>query len=116
MIPVCNGSDRLEDGARCVERSSIEGLGSLKPRVEARVPRRLSLQSIARAPSQDHPRRLHCQHGPGQLWLGVWTEEGVCEVMDSYWLPLTVYEAPGFHEWIVRHWKYVVRSEKTLQA
>ena len=36
--------------------------------------------------------------------------------MDSYGLPLTVYEAPGFYEWITRHWKYVVRSEKTLQA
>ena len=35
--------------------------------------------------------------------------------MDSYRLPLTVYEAPGFHEWIARHWKYVVRSDKTLQ-
>ena len=53
---------------------------------------------------------------PGQHWLGVWTEEGVCEVMHSYGLPLTVYEAPGFHEWIARHWKYVVHSEKTRQA
>ena len=53
---------------------------------------------------------------PGQHWLALWTEEGVCEVMDSYGLPLTVYEAPGFHEWIARHWKYVVRSDKTLQA
>ena len=40
----------------------------------------------------------------------------MCEVLDSYWLPLTVYEALGFHEWIPRHWKYVVRSDKTLQA
>ena len=53
---------------------------------------------------------------PGQLWLGVWTEDGMCEVLDSYGLPLTVYEAPGFQEWIARHWKYVVRSDKTLQA
>ena len=53
---------------------------------------------------------------PGQHWLGLWTEEGVCEVMDSYGLPLTVYEAPGMHEWIARHWKYVVRNDRTLQA
>ena len=36
--------------------------------------------------------------------------------MDSYGLPLTVYEAPGFHEWIAKHWKDVVRSDRTLQA
>ena len=33
---------------------------------------------------------------PGQHWLALWTEKGVCEVMDSYGLPLTVYDAPGF--------------------
>ena len=53
---------------------------------------------------------------PGQHWLGLWTEDGVCEVMDSYGLPLIVYEAPGFHEWIAKHWKDVVRSDRTLQA
>ena len=53
---------------------------------------------------------------PGQHWLGVWTENAVCEVFDSYGLPLSVYEAPGFHAWIARHWTYVVRSDKTLQA
>lgn len=50
---------------------------------------------------------------PGQHWLGVWRENQVCEV---FWgLPLTVYEAFGFHEWITRPWKYVVRSDRTLQ-
>ena len=53
---------------------------------------------------------------PGQHWLGLWTEEGVCEVMDSYGLPLTVYDAPGLHEWIAKHCKYVVRTDRTLQA
>ena len=49
-------------------------------------------------------------------WLALWTDQGVCEVMDSYGLPLTVYVAPGLHEWIAKHWKYVVRSHRTLQA
>ena len=53
---------------------------------------------------------------PGKHWLGLWTDHGVCEVMDSYGLPLTVYDAPGLHEWIAKHWKYVVRSDRTLQA
>ena len=53
---------------------------------------------------------------PGQHWLALWTDQGVCEVMDSYGLPLTVYVAPGLHEWITKHWKYVVRTDRTLQA
>lgn len=53
---------------------------------------------------------------PKQHWLGVWTKNGVCEVFDSYGLPLSVYEVPGFHAWIARHWTYVVRSDKTLEA
>ena len=40
---------------------------------------------------------------PGQHWLGLWTDQGVCDVMDSYGLPLTVYDAPGLHEWIAKH-------------
>lgn len=40
----------------------------------------------------------------------------MCKVFGSYGLPLSVYETPGFHAWIARHWTYVVRSDKTLQA
>ena len=53
---------------------------------------------------------------PGQHWLGLWTDQGVCEVTDSYGLPLTAYDAPGLHKWIAKHWKYVVRTDRTLQA
>ena len=29
---------------------------------------------------------------PGQHWLAVWTDQNVCEVLDSYALPLETYE------------------------
>ena len=54
---------------------------------------------------------------PGQHWLAMWTDQNVCEVMDSYALPLERYEqAAPLREWIVQHWKYVVTNGKSLQA
>ena len=41
----------------------------------------------------------------------------MCEVLDSYALPLEMYEqATPLREWIVKHWKYVVTNGKSLQA
>ena len=54
---------------------------------------------------------------PGQHWLAVWTDQNVCEVLDSYALPLEMYEqATPLRDWVVRHWKYVVTNGKSLQA
>ena len=54
---------------------------------------------------------------PGQHWLALCTDRNVCEVLDSYALPLERYEqATPLREWIVKHWKYVVTNCKSLQA
>jgi len=54
---------------------------------------------------------------PGQHWSAVWTDGNVCEVLDSYALPLETYEqATPLRAWIVKHWKYVVTNGKSLQA
>lgn len=54
---------------------------------------------------------------PGRHWLGVWTDGNVCEVMDSFALPLENYETTQpLQEWIVKHWKYHVTNGKSLQA
>ena len=52
---------------------------------------------------------------PGRHWLGLWKENEVCEVLDSYSLPLTTYDAPDLMDWLDQppHW---IRSERTLQA
>ena len=52
---------------------------------------------------------------PGQHWLGVWMKDNVCEVFDSYGLPLHYYKDPNLQQWL-RQWKYVVSSNETLQA
>ena len=54
---------------------------------------------------------------PGRHWLGVWTDGNVCEVMDSFALPLENYETTQpLQEWIAKHWKYHVTNGKSLQA
>jgi len=47
----------------------------------------------------------------------VWTEGNVCEVLDSYALPMDTYvQAAPLRDWIVQHWKYVVTNGNSLQA
>ena len=55
---------------------------------------------------------------PGRHWIALWTTpENVCEIFDSYVLPLQVYETTQpLIDWINTYWKYVVRSSKSLQS
>ena len=45
----------------------------------------------------------------------MWTEKNKCEVFDSYGLPLHLYTNPELHHWWGQ-WKYLTRSDQTLQA
>ena len=54
---------------------------------------------------------------PGRHWLALWTEHQTCEVLDSYALPLTVYETTRpLQDWLDRHWQTVVTTEQSLQS
>ena len=52
---------------------------------------------------------------PGKHWLAIWTKGNVCEVMDSYGLPLSSYTDPELQRWF-KQWKHVVQNQDTLQA
>lgn len=44
---------------------------------------------------------------PGRHWLAIWTDGNVCEVMDSYGVPLDVYGTTGpIKNWANRHFKF----------
>jgi len=54
---------------------------------------------------------------PGQHSIALWTENNVCEVMDSYGLPLEWYpQTQPLMDWITKHWKHEVRNGTTLQG
>ena len=52
---------------------------------------------------------------PGEHWLAIWTKNGVCEVFDSYGLPLSTYKQPDLQRWF-QQWRHVVQNQDTLQA
>ena len=51
---------------------------------------------------------------PGKHWIALWTRDNLCEVMDSYALPIEVYGAKPLEEWL-KKWKYVVSNGQSLQ-
>ena len=52
---------------------------------------------------------------PGEHWLALWTQGDVCEVFDSYGLPLSTYTDPDLQRWF-KQWKHLVQNQDTLQA
>ena len=52
---------------------------------------------------------------PGELWLAIWTRKRVCEVFDSYGLPLSTYKNPQLQAWF-KQCQEVITSDHTLQA
>ena len=55
---------------------------------------------------------------PGRHWLALWTHSGnVCEMMDSYALPLESYETIELlQDWLESQWKYVIYNGQSLQS
>ena len=51
---------------------------------------------------------------PGKHWIALWTRDNLCEVMDSYALPINVYGAKPLEDWL-KQWKYVVSNGQSLQ-
>ena len=54
---------------------------------------------------------------PGKHWIALWTHGQVCEVMDSYALPLRTYETTApLEKWLRDHWKFVQQNSQSLQS
>lgn len=52
---------------------------------------------------------------PGRHWIAFWTDQGICEIMDSYGLPLQYYQARPLERW-TKKWKYIVSNGRALQS
>ena len=52
---------------------------------------------------------------PGRHWIALWTDQGICEIMDSYAMPISYYQAKPLERWI-NQWKYNVTNGQALQA
>lgn len=72
-------------------------------------------------PCKDKPRGYIVNTDPAELpgrhWIALWTEGNMCEVMDSYALPLDVYQTTApLQAWLKTHWKDVIRNGQSLQS
>ena len=54
------------------------------------------------------------QSESGKHWLGLWWENQVCEIMDSYGLPVSMYEARDLQAWIAK--KTLIGNNQHIQA
>ena len=55
-------------------------------------------------------------HLPGEHWLGIWTENETCEIMESYGVPLTSFEnIEPLMVWL-NQWPKVKRNSQTIQS
>ena len=53
----------------------------------------------------------------GTHWIALWVNGNVCEIMDSYALPLKAYGTTApLQEWLDRHFKYQVSNGMSLQS
>ena len=76
---------------------------------------------LPRRPIKKEPRgyivNTDSRYREGRHWLALWTHSGnVCEVMDSYALPLESYETTEpLQDWLKSQWKSVICNEQSLQ-
>ena len=55
------------------------------------------------------------KHKEGQHWIGLWTENGMCQIMDSYGLPLVIYKSSPLESWLAK-WPTLESNSISLQA
>lgn len=80
----------------------------------------LPCNRLPRDPIKSMPRgyivNTDRESGPGRHWIALWTYDDVCEKMDSYGLPMEVYESSPLAQWIEDHWEILQTNRKSLQA
>ena len=90
---------------------------SLKPHFYGTVP----CDRLPESPDQEGPVgyivNTDPEGYPGRHWIALWTYDNVCEIMDSYALPLESYLTTiPLQAWLDKHWKYLVRNGQSLQS
>ena len=119
--PCCTTSTSLEHGTSGSQQCAVKLFGERGFGLETAFLWDGGLRPSPQETPQDPTSSLHGQHRPhhqpGEHWLALWTKGNVCEVMDSYALPMEKHEqATPLRDWIVQHWKYLVTNGKSIHA
>ena len=116
-VPCCTITTEAKHGKSSLEQSPIRLFSASRPETLSTILRDCRLRSITFRCQPRGSDRLHCEHGPGKHWIALWTQDNVCEILDSFALPLQEYKTTDpLIEWLERHYKVQVYSQKTLQS
>lgn len=82
--------------------------------------RTLACDELRKTPVRQQPRAYVVNtdpaNKPGQDWIGVWTENDTCKLLDSYTLSLSTYEfITPFVEWL-KQWSQVRKNPRSSQS
>ena len=71
-------------------------------------------------PVRDRPQgyivNLDTHDRPGSHWVALWTDDDRCAVMDSFGLPLHLYDPPDLFEWLSAQHECFQSNGHALQA
>ena len=106
----CTTSTSLEHGTSGSQQCAVRLFGERGSGLDTAFLRdggvRPAPQETPKTQPQAYIVNTDPHHQPGEHWLALWTQGNVCEVMDSYALPMEKYEqATPLRDWIVQHWK-----------
>ena len=107
-------------GSVALSTSQLNQLMQADPALRPRFYGTLACDELPKRPKKRTPQayivNTDRQGEPGQHWLALWTEGTVCELMDSFALPLEHYQATPLERWIRTHWTHLVTNGQSLQA
>ena len=71
-------------------------------------------------PIRDRPRgyivNIDTHDQPGSHWIALWTDDEMCPVMDSFSIPLHMYEPPNLFDWLTDHFDVYEKNRHAMQA
>ena len=121
IVPSRTTSPDLNHGKSRLEQPSIRLLGLSDPKLCQMFYGTVACDHLPAVINQEGPTAYivntdpHDQ--PGKHWVALWTHYNVCELLDSYALPLEQYKTTDpLIEWLHRHYKYQVHSDQLIQS
>lgn len=98
----------------------LHHLGRHKPNLGPYFAGVFASDRLPSRPLHDRPRgyimNLNTHDQPGSHWIALWTDNEMCSVVDSFAIPLHLYEPLVLFDWLTEHFDVYEKSHHALQA
>ena len=99
----------------------LRHLGRLHPHLAPYFAGVFASDRLPTRPVKERPQgyivNLDPHHRPGSHWIAIWTDEYEdCTVMDSFGIPLHLYDPPMVFDWLMEHYECFQSNGTPLQA